>query len=249
MRRLIWIAATALALVGAGIAVAHSGSSKSAARTSATFAATSASDVRTSSCTGSDGKTYVTSHGRYTGSASSSDGSLNGTATLDVDSLINQNDAVGTVGGLLRIDGSAGHTVARIDAVYSGGHVSGIADGRSSAPWNRLVANLSADFSSTGGFANGKLGGGTAGGDAVEVTAGGCRPAPTPKPETIQAHGTVSAVSPTSITVAGVTCTVPSPNLVAGIQVSDRVELKCTAAGGTNTLVRVEGRHHDHDHD
>lgn len=248
MKRVIWSAATALVLVGAGVAVAHDGNGKSVAKTSAAFTATSAADVRTSTCTGSDGKTYATSRGRYTGAAVSSDGSLNGNATLDVETLINQTDAIGTLDGVLRIDGSGGHTVAHVDAVYSGGHVSGIAEGHGSAPWNRLVANLSADFSTAGGFANGKLGGGTSGGDAAEVTSGGCRPQAPPKPETIDVHGAVTAVSSTSITVAGVTCNVPSnlQSQVASIHVNDRVRLKCTASGGTNTLVRVEGHGGDH---
>jgi hypothetical protein len=246
MKRLIWIAAGAFALAGAGLAVAHEGGSKSVAKTSATFTATTASNLRTSTCTDSGGKVYATSRGRYSGNAVSTDGALNGAATFDVESLINQTDAIGTVVGTLRIDGNGGHTVAHVEAVYSGGHVAGLADGRGSAPWSKLVANLSADFSANGGFANGKLGGGTAGGDAAEITSGGCRPAKPPKPETIQVHGTVTAVSSSSITVAGVCCTVPSANLVAGVQVNDRVELKCTASGGTNTLVRVESNHHDH---
>ncbi|HZO96687.1 MAG TPA: hypothetical protein VFB42_04880 [Gaiellaceae bacterium] len=246
MRRLTWISATLLALVGAGIAVAHGGGSKAVAATSATFSATTPGTVRTSTCTAADGKVYATTHGRYTGAAASSDGALNGPATLDVVSLINQTDNVGTVEGLLRIDGSGGRTVAHVEAVYSGGHLAGVAEGHGSAPWNRLLANVSGDFSAAGGLANGKLGGGTAGGDAVVVTAGACRPAPSPKPETIQAHGNVTAVSGTSISVAGVTCNVPNASMVNGIQTGDRVEIKCTASGGANTLVRVERKHGDH---
>jgi hypothetical protein len=40
----------------------------------------------------------------------------------------------------------------------------------------QVLANLSADFSSAGGFTNGKLGGGTAGGSAVELGPGKCAP-------------------------------------------------------------------------
>jgi hypothetical protein len=250
MKRLIWSAATVIALVGAGIAVAHDGNSKSVARTSATFSAGSPTNVRSSTCTGSDGKTYVTTNARYTGASSSSDGALNGNATFDVQSLINQTDGIGTVQGFVRIDGTGGHTVAQIDAVYSNGHVAGIVEGHGSASWNRLVANMSADFAANSGFGNGKLGGGTAGGDAAELTSGGCRPPKPPKPETIEVHGTVTNVSGTSISVAGVTCNVPSnlsSQVVASIHMNDRVELKCTSSGGTNTLVRVESRHHgDH---
>ena len=69
MRRLIWVSTAAVALLGAGIAVAHEGGTKSITKLGATtFAATTASDVSTSTC--SDGKnTYATTRGRWTGAA------------------------------------------------------------------------------------------------------------------------------------------------------------------------------------
>jgi hypothetical protein len=246
MRRLIWIAAAGLALVGAGVAVAWEGQSKSVTKVSATFAAGTGSDVRTSTCTGSDG-TYVGTSGRWTGTAQNAagDAALNGNATIDAYLLINQTTGVGTVSGRLRIDTSDGkHTAAGFDAVYSGGHVVGLAEGHGSSG-QRIVANISADWTPTGGFANGRLGGGTAGGDAVELTSGGCRPQ-TVKPETIELHGAVTiGTNNASVTVAGVTCTVPSnlTSTVASLHNGDRVAIKCTSASGTNTLVQVNGEH------
>ena len=238
------IAGIVAALLCAGIAVAHEGDSKSVKQVSATFAAATGSDVHTSTCTASDG-TYATTRGRWTGMATSTDPTLNGTATVDADALVNTSSGYGTVSGRLRIDTADGkHTVAQFDAVYSNGHVAGLAQGRGSESWNKLVANLSADWSATAGFANGKLGG-TTGGDAVELTSGGCRASSSSKPETVEVHGAVTAVSSTSITAAGVTCTVPSTlaSQIGSLHVGDRVELKCSPAGGTNTLLQVEAKH------
>ncbi len=238
MRRLMFIAATALVLVGAGIAVAHEGNGKSIKQVSATFTATTASNVRTSTCTATDG-TYAMARGDYTGTATGTDPTVSGNASVSAESVINTTTGFGTVDGKLRIDTADGkHTVARFDAVYSKGHIAGLAEGRGSESWNKLVANLSADYTAAGGFANGKLGG-TTGGDAVEVSSGGCNPTSSPKPETIEAHGAITAVSATSITVAGVTCTVPTTISTTALHIGDRVELKCTVSGTTNTLVRV----------
>ena len=75
MRRLILITAAGLALLGAGIAVAHEGGSKSVKQVAATFTATTGSNVQTSTCTGSDNVTYTTTRGRWTGTAATT-GSL-----------------------------------------------------------------------------------------------------------------------------------------------------------------------------
>jgi hypothetical protein len=251
MRRLILIAVTGLALVGAGVAVAWEGQSKSVKQVSATFTATTASDVRTSTCTDSSNVTFTTTRGRWTGSAAG-DPTLAGTATLDAEFLVNSSGD-GIVSGRLRIDG-ANHSSAEFDGVVSGGtHIAGLAEGHGSAPWNKLVANLSADWTSSGGFTNGKLGGGTAGGNAVVLTSGGCRPAAPPKPETVELHGAVTlGAGNATLTVAGVTCNVPSnlASTVGSLHNGDRVEIKCTSASGTNTLVQVKGEHnHGKNHD
>jgi hypothetical protein len=236
-------ALAAVALLGAGIAVAHEGGSKAVKQVSATFTATTASDVRTSTCTGSDNVTYTTTRGRWTGAAAG-DPTLTGNATVDAELLVNS-AGDGVVSGKLRIDG-ANHTSASFDGVISGGtHIAGLAEGHGSAPWSRLIANLSADWTSAGGFTLGKVGGGTLGGNAVVLTSGGCKPSSPPKPETIELHGAFT-LSTGTITVAGVTCTVPSTlaSSVAKLQSGARVEIKCTSASGTNTLTRVDSDHH-----
>jgi hypothetical protein len=246
MRRLMWIAAAAVGLLGAGIAVAHEGGSRAVKQVSATFTATTASDVRTSTCTGSDNVTYTTTRGRWTGTALG-DPTLAGNATVDAELLINS-AGDGFVSGKLRIDG-ANHTSARFEGVVSGGvHIAGLAEGHGNAPWNKLVANLSADWSSAGGFTGGKLGGGTTGGNAVILTSGGCK-STSPKPETVEAHGALTlGANNATVAVAGVTCNVPSDlaTKVAKLHTGDRVEIKCTSASGTNTLVKIEGKGDHH---
>jgi hypothetical protein len=252
MRRLIWIAATGLALIGAGIAVAHEGHTNSIAPVSAGFTATTASNLHTDTCTGTNG-TYTTTRGRWTGTVSGdTTNHLNGNATIDAQIVVGPTGD-GTVEGKLRIDGTggAGHTVAGFDAVIAGGgNFAGLAGGHGDGDsWNSLVANISGNWSSTGGFTGGKIGGGTSGGNAVLLSRGGCEPPKPPKPQTADAKGIVTAASSTSITVNGVTCTVPT-NLSAAVVALhvnvDRVEIKCTSNGSVNTLAHLETDNQDH---
>jgi hypothetical protein len=244
-RTLAATVATAAALTATGLAVARNLDSNTNVRAVAgTFAATTASRVDTKTCTTTDGKTLVTTTGTYTGT-STGDADLTGNATVHARSTINTTDNVGVVSGSLRIDVASGRdTQADFSAVYSGGSLAGLAVGRAHDPSARLVANLSAGFTSAGGFTSGKIGGGTGAGAAVEVGPGRCQSVKTVQQRS-EAHGTVSAVSPTSITVAGLTCAVPA-NLqarVAKLAVNDRAEIHCTLVNGANTLKSVEGKH------
>ena len=130
--------------------------------------------------------------------------------------------------------------------MYDHGTIAGLAGGRAHQPNARLVANLSATFAAATGFTNGKLGGGTSGGSAVELGAGSCKPART-TPEKSEAHGTISALSSSSITVAGLTCAIPSEksaDVNAKFKQDDVAEIHCALVSGTNTLTRIEGKHH-----
>ena len=240
--------ATAAALTATGLAVARNLDSNTNVRAVAgTFAATTASRVDTKTCTTTDGKTLVTTNGTYTGAATG-DPDLTGNATLRARSTINTTDNVGFVTGSLRIDVASGQdTRADFTAAYSAGAIAGLAVGHAHDPSARLIANLSAGFTGAGGFTAGKIGGGTAGGAAVELGPGRCQSVKTVKQKS-EARGTVSAivgVPPTSITVAGLTCAVPA-NLqarVAKLAVNDRAEIHCTLVNNVNTLTSVEGKH------
>ena len=245
MRRIILASVAGLVLVVAGVAVANGFDSKAVKQASATFTATAASNLRTSSCTGTDG-TYAKSVATYTGSASSSEASLNGAARIEAASFVNTTTGVGTVWGNARIDTAGGSTRFSFQGVLTHGSVVGLASGHSRGA--NLLANISADYSAAGGFGNGKLGGGTAAGDAVLITPGGCHPPAPPKPERVKARGAISTVSPTSITVAGVTCSVPGDlqGKVAKLKVSDVVSIECNVANGANTLTHVSTHGHHH---
>ncbi len=244
MRKLILLAAGLVALTITGMAVAHGIGAKSAKAVAGTFAATTVSKTETRTCTTTDAKTIEITNGRWTGTATG-DADLTGALTVAAKSTINTTDGVGVVEGRIRIDVASGRdTSAGFAAVYDHGKLAGLAVGSAHEPHARLLANISAAFSTTGGFTDGKVGGATAGGSAVELGPARCVPARAPK-EHSEARGIVSAVSSSSITVAGLTCAVPSElaSKVADVKVNDRAEIRCSLVSGTNTLVRIAKKH------
>jgi hypothetical protein len=249
MRRMILVTAAGLLLVGAGVAVAHGFDSRGVKAVNATFTATGASDVRTTTCTGEDG-TYEKSRGTYAGTADSTEASLKGNATISATSVINTTTKVGIVSGDLRIEtADGGRTRAHFDGVFTDGKLVGLATGGTRHGHDnagvKLLANLSADYGAATGFANGKVGTDVAGG-AVLITPGGCRPAAPSKPDHITASGKITAVSDTSITVAGVTCSVPDTlkSSVSTLKTDETTTIECDVVNGANTLTRVGGDHY-----
>jgi hypothetical protein len=183
MRKFLIVAVGVLALTTTGLAVAKGlKGTKSMKAVAGTFTATTASHVDTKTCTTSDGKTIVASHGRYTGT-SAGDPDLTGPVTLDVHSVVITTDDVGVVEGKLKVDVASGKdTNAHFQAVYDHGTLAGLARGHAHDPGVQLLANLSAGFTAAGGFTDGKLGG-SAGGSAVEFGPGKCEPVKAPKAE------------------------------------------------------------------
>ena len=242
MRKLTLVLAVVVALVVAGVAVGkglHGGGTKTATAVVGTFTATTSANVDTRTCTASDGKALSITRATYTGTATGA-ADLTGAVTLRVRSLINTTDDVGAVSGDLKIDTAADkNTHAGFSAVYDKGKIAGLAAGRASTDSVQLLANLSAGFTATGGFTDGKLGA-TTGGSAVELGPGKCDSVAT---ESSAAHGSVTAVSATSITVAGLTCAVPASfaTQIATVKVGDRLEIRCNLVSGTNTLVKIGG--------
>jgi hypothetical protein len=244
MRRLTLAGAALTALVTAGIAVAHGiDGARSVTAVSGTFTATTVANSNTRTCTTSDGKTLTMTKATYTGTASGAS-DLTGPISIEARSVVDTTDGVGVLNGRLKIDTAAGDTVAQLSGVYDHGAVAGLAVGHGATRPSGLVGNVSASFSATGGFTSGKLGGGTAGGSAVELGAGDCKSSGTTH-ESSEAQGNVSAVSSASITVAGLTCTVPPPLAakVSGLKLGDRAAIKCSFSNGTTTLVDVRSKH------
>jgi hypothetical protein len=247
MRRLTYVVTALAALAVTSYAVADGiEGAKSAKAVAGTFSA-AAGNTSTRTCTTTDGKTLVVTDGKYTGTATG-DPDLTGPITLRARSVINTTDNVGIVTGGFGIDVANGrNTQAAYSAVYDHGSIAGLATGKAHQPNARLVGNLSASFAAATGFTNGKLGGGTAGGSAVELGLGSCKPSRT-APEKSEARGTVSAISSSSITVAGLTCAVPSDksaDVTAKFKLNDAAEIHCALVSGTNTLTRIEHRSHD----
>lgn len=242
MRKLTFAAVLVVALAATSIAVAHGiEGAKTAKAVAGTFTATQASTT-TRTCTTQDGKSISITDGKYTGTATG-DADLTGNITLRARSVVNTTDNVGTVDGSFRIDvANSRDTTGAFSTVYSGGSIAGLAAGHAHEPKAKLVANLSATFAAATGFTNGKLGGGTAGGNAVEVGPGSCKPTQ-PTKEKSEARGTISALSATSITVAGLTCATPS-DLTPKFKAQDVVEIKCSLVNGANTLTRIEKKDH-----
>jgi hypothetical protein len=246
MRKFTFAAVALVALVATSLAVAHGiEGAKSAKAVAAQFAATGTS-TSSRTCTTTDGKTIVVTDGRYTGVATSTNSDLAGPITLRARSVVNTTDSVGTVEGRLSIDAAGSRdTSASYLAVYDHGAIAGLAVGKAHEPNAKLLANLSATFSPATGFTSGKLGGGTAAGAAVELGPGSCNPSHTTA-EKSEAHGTISALSTTSITVAGLTCAIPadkSADVNAKFHANDTAEIHCRLVSGTNTLTQIEKKH------
>lgn len=240
MRKIVMLVAVAAALASAGLAVARvRDDAQGVKAVAATFTATTVADSQTKSCTTAGGDTIATTNATYTGTATG-DTDLTGDVTLHARSSIDTTTGIGVVQGNLKIGSSYN---GQLVAVYNHGNVAGFLNGRDKAEKAGLLANVSAGFSSTGGFTDGKVGGGTAGGSAVEVSPHGCKAA-SQDHEFNSANGTVSAVTATSITVAGLTCAVPDSLAakVANIKVGDRAEIRCSFSGGALTLTNVGGK-------
>jgi uncharacterized protein (UPF0333 family) len=242
MRKMTFAAVLLVALIATSYAVAHgTEGAKSAKAAAATFTATgSATSTRT--CTTTDGKTIVVTDGKYTGAAAG-DPNLTGAITLRARSVINTTDSVGTVDGRISIDGVK-KTEASYSAVYDHGTIAGLAAGRAreSESSTKLLANLSATFSAASGFTAGKLGGGTAGGSAVLISSGGCKSSESSH-EKSEARGTITALSATSVTVAGLTCAIPSSisaEVNAKFKTTDTVSIRCSLVSGANTLTKIQ---------
>ena len=246
MRKLSWILAAALAALAAtGAAVAHGFGGRSVDAVGATFSATQVSGKKTWTCS-NDGGVWLRTVATYTGTAAG-DGDLAGPVRLRVESVVNEAKNVGLVEGQLRIDTPGSDTTTRLTAAYEGGRIAGLATGHARQPNARVVANVSAAFSPDGGFTDGKLGGGTTGGAAVEVVRGACKPV-TPQKAIVRVSGTVTANSTTSLTVRygkrELTAKVPSSlaDTVANLSNGDKVSIVAARIDGDYVLVVVRER-------
>jgi hypothetical protein len=171
MRKLLFAAVGVVALIGASLAFARAYGS-SVASVTGTFTATTVSHSEQQSCTTTDGKTIQMTNATYTGAALG-DVSVAGNVTVHARSVIDTAADLGTVDAAMKIGGGE----ARFTGVYDHGKVVGLLTGHVGSKHSHatLLANVSAGFSASGGFTDGKVGA-SDGGSAVELAAGECKP-------------------------------------------------------------------------
>ena len=161
------------ALIVAGIAAAHSQWTQSTQAAAADFTATSVSQSRSNTCTGSDG-TYQDMTATYTGTATSSNTQLNGPLEIHARSVVNTTEQLGWLDGSFRVRPASGGGVnASFHAAIANGNLVGLTTA-GSHDGGKLVASLSSAFTQAGGFTSGKLGSGASTGAGVLFTQGSC---------------------------------------------------------------------------
>ena len=169
------------ALVFAGIAIAVPGSASTTA-VSATFTATNVTNLKSRTCTGADG-TYELRSATYSGNSSSGDSRLNGTIELRVKSVYNTTENLGWLDADVRVNGASAHRAhGKLHAVNTEGTLQGLLSGGVHGDNGKLLANVSAGFTSGGGFTDGKLGTGS-GANTALVFSGNCKPEPPKAPK------------------------------------------------------------------
>lgn len=250
MRRFIVLAiVAATALSTAGFAVAHLKASGTDA-VSATFtAAKERAETRT--CTGPDG-TYEITHGRYAGTAVSTNEALDGPIVFHVVSVYNTTEKLGWIEGWMKVrreDDDDRRSTARFWATLGdGGAAEGFVHGRVHHHYAALFGNVSATFTPSGGFANGRIGGG--GGSNAAVLAG--RPCVGKLGIAVKlvVKGEVESISSTEIRVkprdgsSSQACAIVagrSPS-TEGVGPGTRVEIGCGLVDGQMTLLRLHKR-------
>ena len=251
MRRSILVAITALsALTLAGIAVAKLSATGTEA-VSATFDATNVVRASTHTCTGVDG-TYEITRAVYSGNAHSTDAALDGPIRIRVVSVYNTTEQLGSLDAVYWTTVLGRRAQGHLTAVNSNGTLDGFLRGRVSRPYGRLYGGVSSSWSRTGGFTNGKLGGGGSSADvALVLEHRPCVPSPRPADRSVRLHvkGTIDALSSTSISVkpedgsAVQSCAITtiSPGTSRFAQ-GDKVAMNCATLAGTLTLTTLYKR-------
>ena len=249
MRKLTYIAALLVALVATGYAVADGmEGAKSATAVAGTFTATGTS-TSSRTCTTTDGKTVVVTDGKYTGAATG-DPDLTGAITLRARSVINTTDNVGVVSGQLRIAQASGRRhrcrvlrglrprcdrrPAQAAALTARPHGSS----RTCRPRSPLQPVSPAASSAAAPPA------------ARPSSSAAARASRrTRRPRRVRPTGRSRLSRPTSITVAGLTCAIPSDksaDVNAKFKQNDVAQIRCSLVSGVNTLTGIGGAKKNH---
>ena len=254
MRRPIIFALAGLTALGtAGIALAHGNDNAGGFKTTpvaATFTAAAGDNLSSRTCVGADG-TYTISRGSWTGIAVSSSDRLAGALVIRGELGVNQTTGAGWLVARVRIDGSSSSDHGKdaggeLNGVIAGGKLTGFLAGRVRDE-GALYASVSASVG-TGGLTDGQIGGGASSAAGLVVDRGRCEATPKQRP-VVDARGTISAVSSTSITVTrsngeALTCVVGTDLAVtvAKLKVGDSAFVYCGLVDGSYRLLKVQAR-------
>ena len=258
MRKSLMIAlAAAVALVTAAVALAAVFTASGVNAATASFSTDKVSPVRSTSCTGADGKAFTVTRGHYSGIATfaAPAAALGGALKIDARTTYSTTDGLGYVEGSFRVKGDPGRLLSgRFTGTLKGSQLVGFLSASSRGHHARVLGNLSATFVPATGFAGGAVGS-TSSTAVLAVVAGPVcpRPKPTPKPRPVAVDGKVSAVgdgtvgSTITVTSRGpstATCTrdAASP-ATTGFAIGTRVEMKCAYIGTTWTLREIHAHH------
>lgn len=249
MKRLILLAAAAAALVTASVAVADGWKTADVSAASATFTATTPTNVRTSTYTCGTQTIEVTT-GRWAGTATSTTPDLAGPVELHLKSVYNATKNLGWVDGKLKIRAGDGSTVAHLTGINANGAVDGWLRGHAGRGDGRLFGSLTGTFSKAAGMTAGAIGSGSGADLAVIADGVRCSKSEQSRPSVrLHVRGTVEAVSATAITVkpadgsASQTCTVAAgddDDETEGVRVGDHVEMTCSQVNGAWVLKDVD---------
>lgn len=251
MRKTIILGATAaVGLVLAGIAVAHLSPSGSTAAAGTFTATRDRADTRT--CSGPDGR-YEITRGRYVGAATGDNDALVGPIELQVRAVYNVDKKIGWLEGWLKIrkgDDDRRSTGRVWATLGDGGAVNGFVQGRVSHHYAGLFSGLTATFSPSGGFTNGKLGGAGGQTNLAVLVGRPCTGGSSGIAVKLTVKGEITEITATSVSVkprdssqtqscARKTGTSPS---LEGYAVTTNVEMSCGLVDGTMTLLKIKKR-------
>jgi hypothetical protein len=178
MRRTVTIAlGTAAALATAAVAFAVVPAVVGISAAKATFSTTTIDRSKTSSCT-TDGKTWETTRGHYTGTVVSDNAVLAGSLTIHAKTTYNTTDKLGYVDGSFKIKDDDSRVRGAFAGTIKDGKLVGYLVGTSRGNHAKVLGNLSADFAGgTTNFANGKIGSDSSGAVLAVVAGRPCNDA------------------------------------------------------------------------
>lgn len=238
-------AVTALALAGAAVAHLKAGDVTAA---SATFTAPTASHVQTRTYT-CDSETIEITTGRYSGTATSTTGDLNGPVEIRLRSVYNTTTKLGWIDGTLKVRAADNRSTAKLWAVNTDGRLDGFVRGSAGRGDGMLLGSLTASFDRSSGFADGALGAGSGANAAVIAKRERCQRESTRPSVRLHVRGSVESLSSTAVAVkpadggATQSCGITSASpRTSGFEQGDRVEMQCVQLAGSYVLVKLKKR-------